>query len=384
MPLEVQCHAVVIRNDSLERVLEGGAASFADIAPNGMSYSDDMLSQASFMASVDAEEFIRLLELRGLSRENSPPDFVVVRAPTKEVAPECDWLLMFEFEGRLAVTMRGNESTTLIAPQHAGSELQHYTAEEIQRDFEFVERKNNVDTYRNKKTGELVYSARQTESPDEVFKKAFEQVWKHHREPGFPPADGQALEELQVAIETLQSLVARYPELSRPRLALGMAWYATGNLTNARRQLEKAAELEPEMTTIYKELGSVCLAMRDHESAVTFAEKAVAVEPDNPDLVGNLATCQLLAGATDNAEQTIQYALKLKPDDRINFNIQNLIRLVKSGQRPSPNSLEELMGAPSTMSQEPHNEISPSPRSQEQPQSWLTRTWKRLVRRGST
>ncbi|HBE69126.1 MAG TPA: hypothetical protein DDW52_13330 [Planctomycetaceae bacterium] len=383
MPLEVQCCAVVIRNDALERVLEGGAEAFGDIAPNAMSYSDNMLSQASFMAQVDADEFIRSLELRGLSRDSTPPDFVVVQAQKREVQPPCDWLLMFEYEGRLAVTMTGNDSTTLYAPKHAGSELKHYTEEEIRRDFEFVERKNNIDTYRNKNTGELVYSARRTETPEEIFQRVFERVWTHRRAPGRPAATGRALQELEEDIAELQSLVAKHPELSRPRLAIGIAWNAAGNSQNAKRQLEQAAQLEPDLVTIHQELGSVYLELRDHVSAAAACQRAVSIEPDNTGLLGNLALSQLLAGSTRKAEKTIAHALRLDPDDRVNQNVANMVRQVQSEQRPTPTSLEELMGSPTMGARNSGAPTSSATRRKatQRRQWWLVRTFQKFIGR---
>ncbi len=62
MPVQIQCTAVVIRNDALDRVLDSGAAGVGEIAPNAMSYADDRLSQARFMSPVDAEEFAGPME----------------------------------------------------------------------------------------------------------------------------------------------------------------------------------------------------------------------------------------------------------------------------------------------------------------------------------
>lgn len=39
----------------------------------------------------------------------------------------------------------------------------HYSAEEMERLFELVQRKDDIDTYWNKETGELTYHARVTE-----------------------------------------------------------------------------------------------------------------------------------------------------------------------------------------------------------------------------
>lgn len=347
LPVQLQCTSVVIRNDSLDRVLDGGSENFGSIAPNAMSYSDDCLAQASFMSSVDAEEFARSLEIRGLERNAKSPDFVVVQAHDRSIDPPCDWLILFEYEHRLIATMRGNESRTVIASaideRYDPNAVRHYSAAEIEQHFEFVERKDNIDTYRHKGTGELVYHTRRTETADEVFTRAFETVWQLRREPGTPAKTGEEASALSQPIAELQSLIAKYPDVAKPSLALGMAWFAIGKTEAARRQLERAAELDSTNTIILKELGGVCLDQGDFAGAVDVGTRAVASKPDDPELLGNLALSQLLAGDVAKSKQTISHALSLEPSDAINRNIHVIIENVVQGRSESPKTLVDLM-----------------------------------------
>jgi len=343
LPIQIQCTSVIIRNDALNRVLDG--VGFEAIAPNSMSYSDNFLSQASFMSSEDAEEFARGLELRGLNRDQESPEFVVVHTHDQSVEPPCDWLILFEYERRLIATLRGNDSRTVIASANDADtdSVRHYTADEIERLFEFVERNDNIDTYRHKETGELVYHARNTETADEVFSRAFEVVWQLRREPGTPALSGNQASALKQPVADLQSLVAKYPDVAKTSLALGMAWFAMGNPDAARRQLDRAAQLDPENAVILKELGGLCLHQGDFDAAVKVAIRAVASQPEDPELLGNLAVSQLLAGDGSKAKQTVMQALKLAPGDAINRNLQNMIDDVLDGRRNHPKTLLELM-----------------------------------------
>ncbi|MCG8650992.1 MAG: tetratricopeptide repeat protein [Pirellulales bacterium] len=358
MPVQIQCHAVVIRNDALDRVLEGGAKNFGSIAPNAMSYSDELLSQASFMSSIDAEEFARSLELRGLNREEESPDFVVVQSHNQEVDPPCDWLILFEYEKRLIATMRGSESRTVIASaqdaEYNPDAIRHYSAEEIAEHFEFVERQGAIDTYREKATGRLVYHTRQTQTSDEIFSAAFETIWNLHREPGRAARVGADAEEIQQAISALQSLASRHPQVAKVSLALGMAWFAVGKTDLAIRQLQRALELDPENTVVLKELGGVYLDSGNFAEAVDAATKAVAIKPDDAELLGNLAVSQLLHRQSSQAQVTLRHAISLDPNDAINRNLQKIIQDVVAGKRPQPMTLRELMT--------PHK-----------PKSWLAR-----------
>ena len=191
-----------------------------------------------------------------------------------------------------------------------------------------------------------MYHARTTESRDEIFSRVFDVVWRLRRLPGLPAKQGEEADELQQAIESLQSLAAKYPETPKVALALGMAWFAIGNEDNGQRQLTRAAELDPQNTIMWKELGGVCLARNDLENAFAAATKAVAVEPDDAELLGNLAVIQLVRGNVAEAKTTIEHAVRLQPDDSINRRIQSVVNDVTTGKRLCPRSLAEMMQAP--------------------------------------
>ena len=73
------------------------------------------------------------------------------------------------------------------------------------------------------------------------------------------------------------------------------------------------------------------------------AARAVAIKPDDPELLGNLAVSQLLAGDGSKAKHTISHALKLDSEDSINGNIQVIIDDVLQGRKEYPKTLLELM-----------------------------------------
>ena len=310
------------------------------------------------MSPVDAEEFAKCLELRGLRRNRESPDFVVVQAHDHSIEPPCDWLLLFEYEQRLIATIRGSDSRTVIAAKvdadYDPDAVKHYSAAEIAEKLEFVERNEGIDTYREKATGRLVYHTRKTEHPDEVFAQAFEIIWNLRREPGTQARRGNEASTIQATIESLQSIAAKNPDAAKVALALGMAWFAIGKNETAQRQLTRAVDLEPENTIMLKELAGVCLARNDFPNALDAATKAVAVNPDDIELLGNLAVIQLLSDDVVEAKTTIQHAIRLRPDDSVNGNIQAIIAAVVSGNRVRPETLEEMMRPP-------------------KPKSWLSR-----------
>ena len=345
MPVQIQCTSIVIRNDALDRCLEGGSANFESIAPNQMSYQDDRLSQASFMSPIDAEEFAKDLEIRGLSRSAASPDFVTVHAHDQSIEPPCEWLILFEYDQRLIATIRGSDSRTVIAAakDHDPDAIQHHSAEEFAEKFDFVERKGSIDTYREKATGKLVYHARETENPQEIFSKAFEVVWNFRREPGAAPKQGEEAISIRESIESLQSLAAKFPDVPKVALALGMAWFAIDESDKAKQHMTRALSHEPDDTMMLKEFAGICLSNNDLAEALDAATRAVTITPDDVELLGNLSVIQLVSGDVAAAQTTIQHALKLEPGDSVNHNIQMIVSQVAKGERECPSSLEEMM-----------------------------------------
>ena len=351
MPVQIQCVSVVIRNEALDRCLDGGSSNFSSIAPNSMSYSDDRLSQASFMSHVDAEEFAKNLELRGITRDISNPEFVIVSSHDQNVEPRCQWLVLFEYDGRLIATVKDSDSRKVIAPSDDRkvdpNSIRHLSPEEVDQRLEFVERKGNIDTYRDKITGELLYHSRKTLSDKEIFQSCFDTVWKNRRVPG-EPADPNAASIIRETISKLQGLAARNPDSFEVALAQGMGWFALDQLDRAEQSFERATNFEPENTLVLKEWGGICLETRNWEKAVSLARRAVTLKPDDVELLGNLATSHLLAGSVEEAQETINHAIKLAPSDSINRAVGKVIADVAKGKRPRPDTLQMMMTLPKT------------------------------------
>jgi Flp pilus assembly protein TadD len=148
------------------------------------------------------------------------------------------------------------------------------------------------------------------------------------------------------AIKSLQSLAAKYPDKPNVALALGMAWYAIGKDDKAKRQLKQAVNLEPCNTSMIKELAGVYLGTNDLPNALEAATKAVAIKPDDVELLGNLSVIQLISGNISAARATIEHAIRLQPTDAVNKGVQKIIGSVVSGERDGPKSLEEMMKPP--------------------------------------
>ncbi|MCD0463410.1 tetratricopeptide repeat protein [Roseiconus lacunae] len=349
MPVLLEGTAVVIRNDALDRCLDGGAADFHTIAPNSMSFGDGELSQASFMSPRDAEIFFEKLVLMGLRGEGDSPEVVLVDAHHQSVTPECEWLQLMEYKGNLIASLVGNDSNVVVAPEswdpEQGPTLQHMSADEVRDRLEFVRREDKVDVYRDRETGELLYSARINDTPEEMYQVAAKAVLENMRMPGGPPLKRPAQKQVREAIGALQQLLSRHEESWRIWFLLGKAWHSVQRLSRSVQAYEHADEVSDEpQTVILKEWAGVLLEMGKTGDAVEIGERAVAVRPNDVELLGNLAVAYLLDERVQSAVKTIRHAIAIQPDDQTNKFLAKRIDAVSTGESRIPRSIAELEG----------------------------------------
>ncbi|WP_182867171.1 tetratricopeptide repeat protein [Rhodopirellula sp. JC639] len=353
MPVLLEGTAVVILNSALDRCLEGGASDFHTIAPNAMSFGDGEVTQASFMSPRDAELFRDKLVLMGLRDDEDSPDLVLVDAHNQTMHPACDWLRLIEYKGNLIASHVSNDSDVVVAPESwdpdAGPTLQHMSAEQVRDRLEFVRREERVDVYRDRQTGQLLYSARLHETPQERFKKSADVVLANMRHPGQPPPPDEVQQSIRGAIGQLQQLVTQQDDAWRIWFLLGKAWHAVDRIPRAIGALERALEVADQpQSIIYKELAGVLLVDGATERACEMGEKAVALAPDDAELLGNLAIAYLLDGRVEIARKTLDHALSIASDDSTNQYVMEKIKAVQAGRLSRPTTLAELEGRQST------------------------------------
>jgi tetratricopeptide (TPR) repeat protein len=89
-----------------------------------------------------------------------------------------------------------------------------------------------------------------------------------------------------------------------------------GDLKSAEVDLRKAVALAPNDVAALSMLGGVLGMQHRLEESSTFFEKALQLDPTNPDLRQNLAANQLQLGRTSAAIKNLQSLLKYNPGDR--------------------------------------------------------------------
>ncbi len=119
------------------------------------------------------------------------------------------------------------------------------------------------------------------------------------------------------ALTHLLEGAAKLPDSAEVQYHLGMTHYMLGNETAARESLERALQLEKDFTG--SEEARLALSILDihPESAATAGigklEKLVADRPEDPTVLGKLASAYVATGAADKAILTYQNSLKKNP-----------------------------------------------------------------------
>jgi hypothetical protein len=298
------------------------------------------------MAEADARKFLRSLEGLGLNVSNGPDsDVVLVTEFDRSVEPYCEWLKTGVWEKAVIGWKEGTRPETVTAREgwdpKVGSGLEFHDPSSMQF-LEFLRLEDNLEVFLNKKTGKEVYIARTSTPVDALFATASAIVRKHFVSPGGRSLAGEPANEVSGAAEMLGKVVAEVPDWWNAQWFFGKSQVALGNYDTAYKAFQHAYRLEKNVEAILRELAGVCLELRRFDEAVTVAEEALALDPSNAELLGNLAVAYLLAGHIVHSRKAIDAAVKLDPNDQINQTILRVLSEIEEGRRDQPNSLQEL------------------------------------------
>lgn len=117
-------------------------------------------------------------------------------------------------------------------------------------------------------------------------------------------------------IELLESTIERAPELSAPRIDLGIAYHQTGNLERAEKYLLDALTLNPDHPIPHNELGIVYRKTGRFDEARRHYEQALAIYPGYHYARRNLAIlCDLYLADLRCALAHYEAYMKTVPSD---------------------------------------------------------------------
>jgi tetratricopeptide (TPR) repeat protein len=345
MAIAIEGFTVVVQNKAIVGRYPGGREAFKRNAPNQAFCADEWLSSCSFMVDTDAVAFFNELGSMGLNTEDGS-DGVICDSFQLMIRPECDWLQIGRYKQAVIAWITGEDVKTIAGPPGWCPDtprLKYATKEEAARRLKFLRSEGNVHVFWDSEEDTEVFVGR-TEVPlDLLFAQAGEVVTANLRNPGCPPAKAESMIEIQRAVEMLEVVVEHAPQSWRAHWMLGKAWHALDRLPLAHAELSRAFELEKEETVIPRELSGICLELGLGHEAVQIMEHAIGLEPQNAELLGNLAVAHLISGSLKEAQGTILGALKMDPDDKVNQTLHRIIGEVATRKRAQPRNLFELM-----------------------------------------
>ena len=315
------------------------------VPPNRMFLGDEHIWRCSFMSNDDAGAFIKKLEALGLNGSTGPnPDVVLVNEFNHDVYPYCEWLQLGNYQKAIVAWLAGSDPEKLVAHEGfdpaVGSGLLFRDKTNLQ-DLEFLRVEGNIEVYLDKRSGAEVYLGR-TRTPEALFQTACEAIRPHFKIPGESPVVGEDADVVNSAVADLEKLIADYPDFAQAMFFCGKGYIALGQYGPAYRHFAKGYELEPNVEGYARELGGVCLELGKFDEAVVIGEKAAALKPDDRETLGNLSIIYLMAGRIEAAQKAINSALKIGRDDHVNQNLHALIESVANGQRPQPESMNDI------------------------------------------
>ena len=127
--------------------------------------------------------------------------------------------------------------------------------------------------------------------------------------------------------------------------ALGVAQRRSGEIEESRTSFSRAIELDPNHTEAQRELASLAFRDRDFEVALDHARRAYALDPTHAAVVCNVGVCYLELGRLEEAEEHIELARRLDPEDPIVKVCLEDLAKAKRGERlpaSSPDTAESF------------------------------------------
>ncbi len=153
------------------------------------------------------------------------------------------------------------------------------------------------------------------------------------------PAEKLRLEE---SIADFKKCIEMVPDHWQSMVLMGKALQRLERHAEALQQLEAACKIELENHTIPMEAATEAVHMKDMDKALYYSAESLKRAPNDIAAMGNHAMNLLLAHKDIDAQQTIEEALRLQPDDSVNRHIGSIVNGVLSGVRERP-TFEELM-----------------------------------------
>jgi tetratricopeptide (TPR) repeat protein len=120
-------------------------------------------------------------------------------------------------------------------------------------------------------------------------------------------------EDPEIRIEMLEDMTAGYPEDANLYFELGNLYYDELMSTDARRNFEKAIELDPKMNKARVNLAMLLAESAEPDSAKTLLMQAIELDPDDAKAYNNLGMIYYTEMAVGEAVAYFRKAVEVDP-----------------------------------------------------------------------
>ena len=142
--------------------------------------------------------------------------------------------------------------------------------------------------------------------------------------------------KLRKSITDFEECLSIVPDHWQSMVLKAKAHQRLGEHKEAFDLLEQAFQTEKENHTIPMEASLEAMHLKMIEKAIFYSEESLKRKPNDFVLLGNHAMNLLVAESDTKAKDTINKAIELNPNDKINRNIEKTINEVISGKRKRP------------------------------------------------
>lgn len=347
MAIALEAFSVVIRREGIERL--GGLEAFQAHVPNSTFCADDELARCAFLDRKEALDFIEFLHESGLETPLvGDPEVTLVTAFDGTVNPECEWLQVSNYKQGLIGWRTGDTPRSISAPRtwnpDLDAKLERLTIDQAAARLKFLRREDQATVFWDRETEHEVFVGQAGFPLDAMQDEARQFVLSNLRNPGDPQPLLTEEEQAEFArvLEMLEILLESRPNAWPIHWLQAKANHALGQTEQAYQGLQNARDLEPSNLDILREMAGICLEVGDATQAVSVAEEAAALAPDDPELIANLALAYLLDERLEAATKSAKAAKSLAPHDEVCTEVATLIQDVAAGVRKQPRRLSEL------------------------------------------
>lgn len=230
-------------------------------------------------------------------------------------------------------------------------------------DLQYLRHQDGVDVYWHKDLKKEVYVARtypqaEGERPASDVTTAsrrraerdqlFHDAWKRMQDSGaarlVPPQllGWWAARKARSAIALFDRCLAQAPEDSAAHFWKGKCLQSLGRVHESLDSYQQAWLLNPTDADIAREAGISAIEAERVDLGVYFAQEALRLRPDGLGLQDNLALAQMFAGNMTAALSAAESAVKVEPDNDTTRMLHRVVRAVVDGRMPRPSRVRDI------------------------------------------